>query len=207
MRIKGSRRLKCGEEVSDPRVVEETMKLINEFMNRVEKHRNVLLNESTTPFDNAINALRNWLMPMEEKIKDVSDEGIANLSIAMINAGRKMLRLAERAREKWLRRYKPELVELIEKLRGGGEAAIIIRGGDPFNEDRSFMAHLYTKHLVVKVERVVRSGDVTVTISLTELGGVDVVTPKLFGDGVLRPMQYGLMLTDGGQFIRRAIQK
>ncbi|WP_243679202.1 hypothetical protein [Vulcanisaeta distributa] len=35
---KGSKRLKCGEEVDDPRIVEETMKLINEFLNRVERY-------------------------------------------------------------------------------------------------------------------------------------------------------------------------
>lgn len=50
----GSRRLKCGEEANDPRVVEEAMRLINEFMNRVERHKGVLLSDSATPFDESI---------------------------------------------------------------------------------------------------------------------------------------------------------
>ncbi len=36
-----------------------------------------------------------------------------------------------------------------------------------------------------------------VTITLTELGGVRVNSPKLFNDEFLKPMQYGLLLTDG----------
>ncbi|WP_054841835.1 hypothetical protein [Vulcanisaeta distributa] len=43
VKAKNSRRLKCGEPVNDPRVIEEVMKLINEFLNRVKKHKSVLL--------------------------------------------------------------------------------------------------------------------------------------------------------------------
>ncbi|WP_243675972.1 hypothetical protein [Vulcanisaeta distributa] len=197
MKAKGSRRLECGDPVNEPRVVEEAMRLINEFMNRVEKHRNALLNESTTPFDETIKALTEWLQKIEEKIKESNDENITNLRKSMLKVGRKMLMLAEQAREKWLKVYKRELEELIEELGGRGKVAIMIRG-DPFNKDKSFTAHLYTKNLTIEVSRVARSGGVTITMNLTGLrGGFHIVTPKLFSDGKLRAMQRGLLLTDG----------
>ncbi|WP_054854355.1 hypothetical protein [Vulcanisaeta distributa] len=42
-----------------------------------------------------------------------------------------------------------------------------------------------------------KSGGVTITMNLTGLGGTHIITPKLFSDGELRAMQYGLFLTDG----------
>ncbi len=97
VKVDGKRRLQCGESVSDVRVTEEVMKLINEFMGgRVEKHRDVLLSESNTPFDRAINELSSWLTLMETKIKETSDEGIIRMRRAMIEVGRKMLRLARK---------------------------------------------------------------------------------------------------------------
>ncbi|BDR92586.1 hypothetical protein [Vulcanisaeta souniana] len=44
-------------QVSDPRIIEEVMMLIGEFLGRVERHRDVLLSDSSEPFDNAINSL------------------------------------------------------------------------------------------------------------------------------------------------------
>ncbi|WP_243668308.1 hypothetical protein [Vulcanisaeta sp. JCM 16161] len=48
VRVKGSKRLRCGEEVKDPRIIDEVMRLISEFMNRVERHRDILLSELAT---------------------------------------------------------------------------------------------------------------------------------------------------------------
>ncbi len=189
VRVRGSKRLRCGEEVSDPRVVEETMKLINEFLNRVEKHRNVLLSESNTPFNETINALSEWLSKIEERINESNDKNITNLRKTMLKAGKKMLKLAEKAREKWLKTYKRELEELIEELRKG-EADVVI-SGDPFNEDRSFVAHLYAESLAIDVVRVAKSGSITVMLHITGLKGFNVITPKLFGENTLRAMQYG----------------
>ncbi len=197
VKVEGGKRLECGEPVDDPRTIEEVNRLINEFMRRVERHKDVLLSESTTPFDKAINELSNWLALMETKVKETSDEGIIRMRRAMINIGRKMLQLARQARKKWLKTYRRELEELIEKLRRS-ETTIIVRG-EAFNKNKSFTAHLYTKHLSIVISRVAESGSVTVRIVMTGLrGGINVVTPRLFGDNVLKPMQYGLMMTDGG---------
>ncbi len=129
------------------------------------------------------------------KVKETSDEGIIRMRRAMINIGRKMLLLAKNAREKWLAVYRRELEELIEGLRKG-EAKVIING-EPFNIKRSFIAHLYTDHLSITITRIRGSG-VTINISLVgSRGGTNVVTPRLFSDDVLKPMRYGLIMTDG----------
>lgn len=181
---------------NDPRVVDEAMRLVDEFLSRVERHKAVLLSDSSTPFDYAVDALSNWLSTIEGgRIKDSNDEGIANLRKAMREAGKKMLELARRAREEWLSTYREELGgELLGKLRSG-EATVVIRG-EPLNIDKPFTVLLYTDHLAVKVERVAKSGSITVSITLTGLDGVHVITPKLFSDDLLRPMQYGLLMTD-----------
>ncbi len=115
VKVKGKKRLGCGEEVGDVRVIEEVMKLINEFMRRVEKHRDVLLSELNTPFDQIISDLSNWLMTMEGgKAKECGDEALTNLRRAMIEVAKKMLLLTKRARERWLKTYRRELEELIE---------------------------------------------------------------------------------------------
>ncbi len=195
VKVEGDKRLQCGEEVSDPKVVEKVMKLINEFMRRLEEHRDVLLSDSTTPFDQTINELSNWLMAMEGgKAKESNDPTIAELRKAMIEVAKKMIELARQAREKWLRTYRRELEELIEKLRRN-EVTIIIRG-EPFNEDKSFMTHLYTEHIAIEVTRVRGSG-VAINVSLVSSRSTSAVTPKLFGDNALKPLQHGLFLTDG----------
>ncbi|WP_243666562.1 hypothetical protein [Vulcanisaeta sp. JCM 16159] len=195
VKVNGSKRLRCGEPVDDPRVIEETMKLINEFLSRVEKHKAVLLSESATPFDDAINALSNWLGEIRAKIGESSDENIANLRKALLNSGKKMLELAEEAREKWLKTYKPELEELIERLRSG-KARVIITG-ELLNKDKTFTAHLYVEDLAIEIDRVAKSGSITINISLMRLRETYVVVPRLFDNERLRAMQCGLMLTDG----------
>ncbi|GAB6946874.1 hypothetical protein JCM16161A_10040 [Vulcanisaeta sp. JCM 16161] len=196
VKMRGSARLRCGEEVDDPRVVEEAMKLINEFLSRVERHKSVLLSESATPFDESIRALSNWLREIRAKVEEGNnDESIANLRRAVLDIGERMLELAKRARKKWLETYRPELEELINELGSGGARLII--SGEPFNKDKSFVAHLFMKHLAIEMARVAKRGNITVNITLTGLKGVHVAIPKLFGDGKLRAMQCGLMLTDG----------
>ncbi|ADN51053.1 hypothetical protein [Vulcanisaeta distributa] len=193
VKVKGSKRIVCGETVNDPRIIEETMKLIGEFLTRVEKHKSVLLSGLATPFDDVINDLSNWLWSIREKIKGGNDENIAKLRMAMLKVSEKMLMLVRQAKENWLSIFKPELEELIEELRKGKVEVIIT--GEPFNEDKSFMVHLYTGHLAIGVSRVRRS--VTVVITLTGLRGVRIIMPKLFNDVKLRAMRYGLLLTDG----------
>ncbi|ADN51733.1 hypothetical protein [Vulcanisaeta distributa] len=194
VKVEGGKRLGCGEEVSDPKIIGEVMKLINEFMRRVERRKDVLLSESNTPFDRAINELSSWLTLVETKVKEINDENIVKMRRAMINIGEKMLTLAKQAREKWLKTYRRELEKLIEKLRRN-ETTIIITG-EPSNKNKSFTAHLYTKHLSIKITRV-RGSSVTINISLVGSRGISVVTPRLFGDDVLKPMRYGLIMTDG----------
>ncbi len=199
-KVRGSNRLECGEPIDDPRVVDEVMRLINEFLDRVEKHKAVLLSESATPFDNAINALSNWLQEIKVKVGEGGSEGIIRLRNAMLDIGRAMLRLAEEAREGWLKKYRRELEELVERLRSGGVKIII--SGDPFDKDVSFTVHLYMDGLAIVVDRVAKRGNITMWVSFTGLEGVRVVVPRLLGDGKLRAMQCGLLLTDGSIHVR-----
>ncbi len=191
----GSRRLECGEEVDNPKVVEEVMRLINEFLNRVERHKGVLLSNETTPFNDTIKALSSWLQEIKAKIEENNDENIANLRRTMLKVGRKMLRYLNRARERWLKTYRQELEELINKLRSG-EAKMII-SGEPFNENKSFAVHLYTESLAIEAKRVAKLGGITIRITLTGLGGSRVAVPKLLDESKLRAVQCGLLLTDG----------
>ncbi len=170
VKARGSRRFRCGEEVNDSKIIDEVNRLINEFLNRVEMHKGVLLSDSNTPFDESIKALSDWLPKIKGKINESNDEAIINLRRAMIEIGRKMLKLAEEAREKWLRVYKSEFKELVERL-GSNEVRIVI-SGDPFNKSKSFTVHLHTKNLVIDVERVAKSDSVTIILHLTGLGGV-----------------------------------
>ncbi len=156
VKVKGKQRLRCDEPVSDPRVVEETMKLINEFLARVERHRAVLLGESSTPFDHAINSLGNWLSLIKARIKENNDEGIARLrGGAMHEVSMKMLGLAKRAREEWLSTYRGELVKLLNRLRSS-ETTIIIRG-EPLDGSKGFNAYMHTDRLTIRVGRVART--------------------------------------------------
>ncbi len=190
--VKRGRRLGCGVEVSDPRVVDEVVRLINEFINRVGRHGTVLLSGSMTPFDYAVNALGNWLSGIAV---GNGDDAIAMLRNAEREVGKEMLELLGKAREVWLSSYRRELEDLINKLQGR-EATIII-SGDPFNESKSFAAHLYTENLAIEVARVAKSGTITINISLTSLEGANVAVLRLFSDNTLKAMQYGLLLTDG----------
>ncbi|ADN50095.1 hypothetical protein Vdis_0702 [Vulcanisaeta distributa DSM 14429] len=193
VKVEGGKRLRCGEPVNDPKTIEEVNRLINEFLKRVERRKDVLLSESNTPFDKAINELSNWLTLMETKVKETNDENIMRMRRAMINIGEKMLTLAKQAREKWLTIYRKELEKLIEGLRKR-EVKVIING-EPFNIKRSFIAHLYTDHLSIAITKIRGSG-VTINISLVGSRGTNIITSKLFSDDTLRPMQYGWLMTD-----------
>ncbi|MGC9153076.1 MAG: hypothetical protein ACP5GY_05000 [Vulcanisaeta sp.] len=193
VKVRGKKRLECGETVNNPEIVREVMKLINEFLNRIEKHKNVLLSSGTTPFDFAINAVSNWSSKAIVIAK--SDEIIMELKLAEHNVGRTMIELLSQARERWLEIHRLELEELIRKLRSN-EISIIITG-EPFNSNKSFMVHLYTTHLAIEIERVAGAKGATIHMSLTGFKGTHIITPKLLADEKLRAMQYGLLLTDG----------
>ncbi|WP_245522487.1 hypothetical protein [Vulcanisaeta distributa] len=195
MKVRGNKRLQCGESVNDPKTIEEVMKLINEFLRRVEKHKGVLLSESVTPFDKTINELDTWLTSMEEKAKENNDPTIAELRKAMIEAAKKMIELVRQAREKWLRTYRRELEELIEKLRRG-EATIIMRG-EPFNENESFIIYIYTEHLTIRMHKMAKEKGITMAIALKKLKGIHVITPNTLKNNISKAIRYGLLLTDG----------
>ncbi|MGC9226018.1 hypothetical protein [Caldivirga sp.] len=187
------RRLVCGEEVRDPKVIEETLGLISEFLMRVKKHKDMLLNDVNTPFDDSIKALSGWMSSVV--VVTERDKVIAESKHAGHEAGKAMVKLLSQARERWFRTYKPELEELIGKLQSG-EAMIIITG-DSFDKNKSFTAHLYMEHIAIEVERVAKSRSITMNIKLTGLKGVSVIVSKLLSGNRLRAMQYGLLLTDG----------
>ncbi|MGC8605999.1 MAG: hypothetical protein ACP5GZ_01415 [Vulcanisaeta sp.] len=192
-KVKGEKRLECGESVNDSRIIEETMRLISEFLDRVERHKSALLSDLTTPFDRDINALSDWLNGVVIVVD--GDEAITELRMAEREVGEKMLALLNQVREKWLRVYRQELEELVRKLRRG-EATIII-SGEPFDRNKSFIVHLYTENLAIIIARVAESESITSHISLTGLGGIDVIVPKSLNDKGLRAIQCGLLLTDG----------
>ncbi|WP_243678423.1 hypothetical protein [Vulcanisaeta distributa] len=119
VKARGFNRLKCGEEVNDSKVIDEVNRLINEFLNRVERHKSILLSDSATPFDETIKALSSWLQEIKAKVEEGCDKKVIMLRKVMLEIGEKMLRLAKQARERWFKVYKQELEELIEKLRNG----------------------------------------------------------------------------------------
>ncbi|WP_054857319.1 hypothetical protein [Vulcanisaeta sp. JCM 16159] len=84
--------------------------------------------------------------------------------------------------------------------------AKVLISGEPFDGNKSFMAHLYTENLAITINRVAKSGSITITLYLTGLEGFRVITPKLLDDGKLRATQYGLLLTDGS-IHKRATQR
>ncbi|MGC9180905.1 MAG: hypothetical protein ACP5GZ_11995, partial [Vulcanisaeta sp.] len=113
--VSRGRRLYCGELVTDEAVIKEVIRLINEFLIRVKKHRSMLLSYEITPFDDPINALSDLLKVVVAK----GDKAIVKLRAAEREVGERMLELLSQAKEKWLKVYKSELVELIERLRKG----------------------------------------------------------------------------------------
>ncbi len=191
--VRRSRRLVCGEEVRDPKVIEETLGLISGFLRRVEKHKDVLLSDVNTPFDGLIKALSGWLSKVVMVIE--GDKVIAESRHVEHEAGKAMMKLLSQARERWLSTYKPELEKLIGKLQSG-EVTIIITG-DSFDKNKSFTVHLYMEHIAIEVERVAKSRSIIMNITLTGLKGVSVIASKLLSGNRLRAMQYGLLLTDG----------
>ncbi len=101
IKVRGSKRLKCGKEVSDPAIINEIMRLINEFLRRVEKHKNVLLNDLTTPFDYAINTLGDWLSRVI--VITNSDRDAEELRVAEHEVGRKILKFTEELKQMWFK--------------------------------------------------------------------------------------------------------
>ncbi|ADN49508.1 hypothetical protein [Vulcanisaeta distributa] len=195
IKVKDEKRLRCDEEVGDPRTTEEVMKLINEFLNRVEKHKAILLSNLITPFDHTISALNEWLKKIETNIEAGNDRSVAELRKTMYELSMGIRELAQQVREAWLSKYRSELEELIVKLMKG-EVTVLIKG-DALNKNKSFIVNLRARHLSVAIERVAVSGSITITLRLIGRKGIYIVAPRLLSNNLLKPAEYGLLLTDG----------
>ncbi|WP_243677977.1 hypothetical protein [Vulcanisaeta distributa] len=214
IKVKGNRRLIPGELV-DNITRKEALKLINEFLNKVEKYRDILLSDSRTPFDRYIIALDEFINNLEFKLGEngnqsivekgsnhYSNEANKDLTKVIIETKKSMVRIAEsmlgllkRVRKRWLRVGKHELEQLINELIRGGEARILV-SGEPNKENKSFAVHLYTRHIAITISRKA-NGSRTIALTLTKLKGIHITIPKLFDDIILNAMEYGLLLTDG----------
>lgn len=148
IKLSGRRRLICGRAISNPEVINEVNALLNEFLHRIEVHKNLLFNETITPFDYAVNALHNWLMGINEIDKFVK----TNVNKALTRICMSMLKLLRRARVKWLRMYRSELEKLINNINSGKVKVIVTGYVD--NEGRSFAVHLYTRNITIEISRV-----------------------------------------------------
>ena len=176
-------------------IIKETMRLINEFLSRIEKHKNILFSNSATPFDYIIDAFNEWLLTIKSRIENNGNGNITELRKVIYRIGKEISTYVGQVRNKWLRIYRLELEKLVEELKEGKTTIII--AGEPFNEDKSFEVFLYTDYLTIEIERVAKSGSIVINIPLIGPGGLHIIVPKLFNDHMLKAMQYGLFMTDG----------
>ncbi|WP_054841857.1 hypothetical protein [Vulcanisaeta distributa] len=194
VKARGNKRLKCGNE-TDETTRKEALKLINVFLNRVEKHKDILLSDEKSPFDVYINDLSKFIEYLRIEMSEGGNEKVSEARNAMLRIAEIMLKLSRKARKRWLKLYKVELEELIVKLTKG-EMTIPVTG-DINNKNRSFIVHMYTNHIAINACRIARNGNITVKFTFTGLKGEHIESPKLFNDSILKAMQYGLLLTDG----------
>ncbi|WP_052298556.1 hypothetical protein [Vulcanisaeta moutnovskia] len=143
VKVRGNNCLKCGNETNET-TRKEALKLINTFLNRVEKHKDILLSDERSPFDVYINDLSKFIEYLRIKISEGGNEKISEARSAMLRITEIMLKLSRKARKRWLKSYKIELEELIVKLTRG-EITVPVTG-DLNNKGRSFIVHMYTNH-------------------------------------------------------------
>ncbi|WP_054842877.1 hypothetical protein [Vulcanisaeta distributa] len=199
--IRKGKRLRCSEEIRDRDVLSEAERLINEFLNRIKEHRNILFSGLTTPFDPYINDLTNLFSNINAKLDEfknivLNENNKKELEFLMTIRYiiKVLLKLVKEAKEWWLRIGRSELEKLVDGIING-KITVIIRG--ELKKDKDFMVHLYTEHLAVIINRIAKSGSVVMHITFTGLKDAYVVVPRLFDDDKLRAMQNGWLMTDG----------
>ena len=184
--VRRGRRLVCKEPVTDEAIIEEVKRLIEELKGRIERHKDKL--ESAAFIDELIGLLERWLGKHEnEKGRKIKEAR---------RLARKMIELLRKFRERWIEVYWRQLLELMELLEKNA-IDVIVTGEN--NNDKSLTIRLYNKDVAVEVDKVAKSGNITINLTLSELEGDDVKVLNTFNDKkVMEPLQRGWELTDGG---------
>ncbi|ADY00356.1 hypothetical protein VMUT_0140 [Vulcanisaeta moutnovskia 768-28] len=182
--VKRGRRLVCKELVTDEETIKEVLELVEELKRRVEKHRGKL--ETAAFIDELIDLLEQWLEEhKEDKGKKVKEAR---------KIVRKMVELLEELREKWVKVYWRQLLELVELLERNAIDIVVTGKGN----EKSLVVHIYSTDVTVKVTRVAKNGGITMHLVLSELEGDDVRVANMFSDEeLLKAIQHGWEMTDG----------
>ena len=182
--VKRGRRLVCKELVTDEETIKEVLELVEELKRRVEKHRGKL--ETAAFIDELIDLLEQWLEEhKEDKGKKVKEAR---------KIVRKMVELLEELREKWVKVYWRQLLELVELLERNAIDIVVTGKGN----EKSLVVHIYSTDVNVKVTRVAKNGGITMHLVLSELEGDDVRVANMFSDEeLLKAIQHGWEMTDG----------
>ncbi len=107
----GKRRLVCGGEV-DEVTRSEALNLVEEFLRRIEKYRDVLLDNEETPFDMYINELEKFIGYLKSRSSEADNQGgqrdnvertITEFRRALLTVSSTMLRLLKRVGKGGLR--------------------------------------------------------------------------------------------------------
>ncbi|MGC9179242.1 MAG: hypothetical protein ACP5GZ_03415 [Vulcanisaeta sp.] len=184
--VKRGKRFVCGEPVTDEAVIEEVKGLVEELRGRVKKHRNKL--EDASFIDGLINLLEQWL----EEHKN--DRG-RKVREARKVVG-KMIELLRKLKKKWIEKYWRQLLELMDLLEKNA-TEIIVTGRN--NGEESLVAHIYNKDVAVAIDKAATSESIIIWLSLSRSEGDDVKISSTFSnEEILRTVQYGWELTDGG---------
>ena len=182
--VKRGRRLVCKELVTDEETIKEVLELVEELKRRVEKHRGKP--ETAAFIDELIDLLEQWLEEhKEDKGKKVKEAR---------KIVRKMVELLEELREKWVKVYWRQLLELVELLERNAIDIVVTGKGN----EKSLVVHIYSTDVTVKVTRVAKNGGITMHLVLSELEGDDVRVANMFSDEeLLKAIQHGWEMTDG----------
>ncbi len=184
--VRHGSRLACGETVTDEAVIEEVKRLIEELRRRFERHKDKL--ESAAFIDGLIGLLERWLGEHKD------DKGRKVREAKRIV--KKMIKLLRKLRRRWVETYWRQLLELMDLLERSA-IDVVVTGSN--NGEKSLAIHLYNKDVTVDVAKVAKSGNITINLTLSELEGDDVKVDNTFIDEkVLKAIQYGWELTDGG---------
>ncbi|MGC9179162.1 MAG: hypothetical protein ACP5GZ_03005 [Vulcanisaeta sp.] len=184
--VRRGKRLVCKEPVADEAVIREVLELVEELKRRVEKHKDKL--GGAAFIDELIDLLEQWL---EEHKNDKGKKIKEAKKIA-----RKMIKLLKKLRRKWVEKYWRQLLELMDLLEKNA-TDIIVTGEN--NSEKSLTVHLYNRDVAIEVDKVAKSGNVTISLSLSKLEGDNVKVANTFSDKeALRAIQHGWGMTDGG---------
>ncbi|MGC8608227.1 MAG: hypothetical protein ACP5L5_11815, partial [Vulcanisaeta sp.] len=172
--------------MADEAVIKEVLGLVDELKRRFNKHGGRFENASF--IDELIDLLERWLGEHE------SDEGEKVREARKVV--REMIELLRKLKKKWIEKYWRQLLELMDLLEKNA-TEIIVTGRN--NGEESLVAHIYNKDVAVAIDKVATSESIIIWLSLSRSEGDDVKISSTFSnEEILRTVQYGWELTDGG---------